>query len=172
MLVDKDSTASRVAKRMGKREQRWNDPDAHRALKKLYEERVVPTGMTQEQFGAMYGIGTQGMVWQYLSGTTPLSLEAAARFARGLKCTIYEISPSMAEELKTEIMPVLGPKSWWRLGGKAAMIALVALLVLPPAPAHASFSVNVAAFVYYVKSLFRKLLARFQHLRTLRVARA
>lgn len=159
MLVDNASSTRKVLGRM-KKPERLNDPHAHVALKRLYEERV-PKGMTQEQFGAMHGIGSQGMVWQYLNGETPLPLEAAAKFAYALKCTIYDISPPLAEMMKSEIIPVLGPKSWWRLGGKAAAIALMAILALPPSPAQAAFFSHVAASVYYVKSLLRRLRLRF-----------
>jgi transcriptional regulator with XRE-family HTH domain len=79
---------------------------AHLRLKRLYEERIG--GMTQEQFAKKYGIGTKAMIWQYLSGYTPLNLEAAAKFARGLRCTIYDISPEMAETIRQQILPVLG----------------------------------------------------------------
>jgi hypothetical protein len=126
MLVDNRSAASKVAKAV--KPERWNDPHAHVALKRLYEERVPP-GMSQAEFGAIHGIGTQGMVWQYLNGHTPLPLEAAAKFARALRCTIYEISPPMAEALKAEIMPVLGPKAWLRAAG--VKVALAGFAALP-----------------------------------------
>lgn len=96
--------------------------DADR-LKKLYEDRV-PNDMSQAEFGSLYGIGTKAMVWQYLSGYRPLNFEAAAKFAKGLRCTIADISPEMARKLKADILPVLG-----RVSIKAAL-ALV--LVLPP----------------------------------------
>lgn len=93
--------------------ERWGD--AHIQLKRLYETKV-PAGMSQEEFGQRYGIGTQGMVSQYLNGTRPLNFEAAAKFAKGLGVTIAEISPSMAKALRAEILPMLG---------KAAAIALI-----------------------------------------------
>lgn len=80
--------------------------DAER-LRKLYEDRA-PKGMSQAEFGAVYGIGTKAMVWQYLTGYRPLNYEAAAKFAKGLRCTIAEISPEMARKLKADILPVLG----------------------------------------------------------------
>jgi transcriptional regulator with XRE-family HTH domain len=112
-----------------KTQARW--PEAHVNLKQLYEERV-PSGMTQEEFGAKFGIGTQGMVWQYLNGHRPLNAEAAAKFARGLRCTIYDISPEMAEALKAEIVPVLGPKGWLRGAlAKAAAVATMGVALYP-----------------------------------------
>lgn len=157
MLVDASDTRKVGLARMRKPE-RLNDPQAHVALKRLYEERV-PKGMTQEQFGALHGIGTQGMVWQYLNGETPLPLEAAAKFAKALRCTIYDISPPLAEMMKAEIIPFLGPKSWWRLASKPAVLALLAILALQPSPSHASFLSHVVASVYYVKWLLRQLIA-------------
>lgn len=96
--------------------------DAER-LKRLYEDRV-PEGMSQADFGQTFGIGTQGMVSQYLTGHRPLNVEAAAKFAKGLRCTIADISPDMARRLRAEIFPVLG-----RVSIKAAL-ALV--LAIPP----------------------------------------
>lgn len=115
-----------------KQDQRW--PDAHERLKKLYAERV-PDGMTQEQFGEKYEIGNQGMVWQYLNGWSPLNVEAAAKFAKGLNCTIYDISPAMAKMLRSSILPVLG---------RAAMIALL-LAIHFVSPSHAPYSGDFAA---------------------------
>lgn len=130
-----------------KQDSRW--PDAHIRLKKLYEARV-PAGMSQEEFGQEYGIGSQGMVWQYLNGYTPLNYDSAAKFAEGLRCTIRDISPEMDAALTKSILPALGLKSWRR----AAALALVSLMPLSfPSPADAqpaNFFNNVRA-VYYVK---------------------
>lgn len=132
--------------------------EAHVNLKRLYDERV-PKDMSQEEFGKVYGIGTQGMVWQYLSGKRPLNVEAAAKFARGLRCTIFDISPAMAEALKEDVVPVLGPKSWWgkRLA-KAAMVLLAISPAVVPSPADAGTHASMrSSAVYYVKSWMRRL---------------
>jgi transcriptional regulator with XRE-family HTH domain len=127
---------------------------AHVTLKRLYDERV-PEDMTQEQFGKQFGIGTQGMVSQYLNGTRPLNVEAAAKFARGLRCTIFDISPEMAETLKEDVVPVLGPKHWWgrHLAGKLAGVMLMISPALAPQPAEAADTIlsNGSRAVYYVK---------------------
>lgn len=118
--------------------------DAHVRLKRLYEERV-PEGMTQKAFGAAYGIGTQSMVAQYITGIKPLNYDAAAKFAKGLRCTIYDISPEMADTLKDEILPVLG-----RALRRAAALACFAIApALLPSPADASphFFARAAACV-------------------------
>src|SRR5689334_22046981 len=101
---------------------RW--PTAHKSLKKLFDERA---GMSQAEFGATYGLGTQGMVWQYLSGYTPLNVEAAAKFAKGLGCTISDISPEMAAALQNDVLPVLGARIL-----RSALKAVVSLLLSVP----------------------------------------
>jgi transcriptional regulator with XRE-family HTH domain len=98
-----------------KSQDRWGD--AHVRLRKLFEERA---GMSQLEFAEKHGLGTQGMVWQYLSGYRPLNYEAAAKFAKGLGCTIKDISPEMERALRADILPVL------------AKAAVAFVLVLPP----------------------------------------
>lgn len=109
---------------MKKTQDRWSG--AHVRLKRLFDERAK---LTQEEFGATYGLGSQGMVWQYLSGHRPLNFEAAAKFAKGLGCTIADISPEMAEALREEILPVLGrvksiaKAAVWMLAGVPPLLA-------------------------------------------------
>ena len=122
--------------------------DAER-LKQLYDERV-PTGMSQAEFGEVYSIGTKAMVWQYLTGYRPLNYDAAAKFAKGLRCTIADISPEMARKLKADILPVLG-----RVSLKAALALM--LLGVPPFMPDKAEAANVT--VYYVKRSLRRLLA-------------
>lgn len=76
-------------------------------LETLWEERR-PAGMSQDAFGARYGIGTQGMVSQYILGRRPLNIEAAVKFAEGLDCTVADISPDLAAWIKQQVLPVLG----------------------------------------------------------------
>lgn len=82
-------------------------------LKALWDVRAVDT--TQGAFGAEYGIGGQGAVWQFLNGKTPLSIKAAEAFARGLKCDVAEFSPRLAQEIKARSQwpfRVLTPAQW------------------------------------------------------------
>lgn len=124
----------KIYKSASKQDPRW--PDAHGSLKRLYEQRV-PEAMSQEDFGRRFGIGTSGMVWQYLNGYRPLNFEAAAKFAKGLNCTIQDISPQMAQTLRADIVSVLGRAA--KVLGKAAVLTLfVALAYLCPTPAHAA----------------------------------
>lgn len=74
-------------------------------LKALFKTH---TKLSQMEFGQIYEIGTQGAVWQYLNGVTPLNLSAAIKFARGLGCSVGEFSPRLAAELSAsgEVDPV------------------------------------------------------------------
>jgi transcriptional regulator with XRE-family HTH domain len=72
------------------------DTDSAR-LKLLFEAAKVRDGFTQASFGKEHGIGSQGMVWQYLSGETPLNVNVAKKFATALKIPVREFSPSLAD---------------------------------------------------------------------------
>jgi transcriptional regulator with XRE-family HTH domain len=120
-----------------KTQARWGD--AHIKLRRLFDERA---GLSQQDFAKRYGFGTQGMVWQYLSGHRPLNYEAAAKFAKGLGCKIDDFSPEMAAALREEILPVLG-KSLRR----AAVVLLAFLL-----QQLASFDAKASGFSHNVDS--------------------
>lgn len=79
----------------------WQIADARR-LKRLFRERAK---RTQTEFGDLFGIGSQGMEWQYLNGHTPLNLSAALRFAKGLGCEVRDFSPQLAAEIEAGITP-------------------------------------------------------------------
>ena len=59
-------------------------------LRDLFKAR---TKLSQAAFGKQYGLGSQGMVWQYLSGSTPLNIPAAKKFAEGLGCPSTHSAP-------------------------------------------------------------------------------
>jgi transcriptional regulator with XRE-family HTH domain len=126
-----------------RQDDRW--PDAHIGLRRIYEERV-PKGMSQAEFGAVFDLGSQGMVWQYLNGYTPLNYDAAAKFARGLRCKIRDFSAEMADELEVGIMPVVG------VVARAASVALLCCIMLLQAPPASAGQSSGAAPVYYVQS--------------------
>ncbi|THF67508.1 hypothetical protein E6C76_03875 [Pseudothauera nasutitermitis] len=69
-------------------------------LRELFEKRA---GMSQLEFGQVYGIGNQGMVWQYLNADKPkgsvLNVVAAIKFAEGLRCHVSDFSPSLQKEI-------------------------------------------------------------------------
>lgn len=69
-------------------------------LRNLFEARA---GMSQLEFGQQYGIGNQGMIWQYLNAHKPkgsvLNVFAAIKFAEGLRCQVSDFSPSIQLEI-------------------------------------------------------------------------
>lgn len=67
-------------------------------LRALFNEKKG-RDISQEEFGARYEIGSQGMIWQYLNGRRPLNLKAAIGFARGLGVPLEEVSPEIAEQV-------------------------------------------------------------------------
>jgi len=64
-------------------------------LKRLWNEKKPGT---QAAFGEDYEIGNQAAVWQYLNGRIPLNVDAAQKFARGLKVDIADFSPTLAKK--------------------------------------------------------------------------
>ncbi len=73
----------------------WQVDDAAR-LKQLFDER---SKLSQEEFGAKFEIGSQGMVWQYLNGRSPLNLTAAIKFAHGLGVKVADFSATLERQL-------------------------------------------------------------------------
>lgn len=80
----------------------WQLEDAAR-LRRLWDDKrptVAGRPMTQEEFAADYLNGTQGLLFQYISGRIPLNLDAALKFSAGLQVKIAEFSPTWAERLR------------------------------------------------------------------------
>lgn len=67
-------------------------------LREIFQAKA---GMSQERFGRLYGIGGQAAVSAYLNALTPLNGDAAARFAKGLSCSVADFSPRVAEMIRT-----------------------------------------------------------------------
>jgi hypothetical protein len=68
------------------------------ALKRLWDAyKKRNPDVTQKQLGQRYGIGTQGMVSQYLLGRAKLDLETALKFAAALGCNVSDFSPRLAQ---------------------------------------------------------------------------
>lgn len=86
----------------------WQVEDARR-LDVLFKERAR---LSQGDFGAQYGIGTQGMVWQYLSGTRPLNIKAAMAFSRGLDVLIDQFSTTLADQIRDAMERVQATSKW------------------------------------------------------------
>jgi hypothetical protein len=70
--------------------------EAAARLKALFDDRK---DLTQKSFGLNFGIGTGGMVSQYLNAKRPISLHTAIKFARGLGVSVSDISPTLAAQL-------------------------------------------------------------------------
>lgn len=121
-------------------------------LKKLYDSRV-PEGMSQEDFGKANGIGTQSMVSQYLSGHRPLNYDAVLKFAKGLHCTIADISPAMAVKLKTEFLPILG-----RVAVKTSLLITLFGFPYEPAQAGQAFDITPTKYTYRLRRLLALLM--------------
>lgn len=60
---------------------------------------ATPEKPSQQVFGERFEIGNQSAVGQFLRGAVPLSMKAAAGFARGLQCNLADISPRLALEI-------------------------------------------------------------------------
>lgn len=69
--------------------------EAAKKLKALFEQADI----SQKLAGSEWGIGTAGMVSQYVNGKRPLGLQAAIKFSKGLKVSVAEISPTLAAQL-------------------------------------------------------------------------
>ena len=65
-------------------------------LKTLFDARE---DLTQKDLGATCGIGTGGMVSQYLNAKRPISLHTAIKFAKGLGVSVADISPTLSAQL-------------------------------------------------------------------------
>ena len=80
----------------------WQIADA-KNLRRLFDARTetVAEGklISQMEFGAKYGIGSQGMVWQYLNGHRPLNIKAAVAFAKGLDVKVSDFSATLAAQI-------------------------------------------------------------------------
>jgi hypothetical protein len=103
LLVDGINNNAMLAKMKEKKPlEEWQVEDA-RNLRRLFEARAetVAEGklISQMEFGAKYGIGSQGMVWQYLNGHRPLNIKAAVAFAKGLDVKVSDFSATLAAQI-------------------------------------------------------------------------
>ena len=65
-------------------------------LKALIAERKAKDGLTQEALAAKCEWSGQSAVQGFLSGRTPINLDAALRFSKALDVTLEDISPRLA----------------------------------------------------------------------------
>lgn len=76
----------------------WQRDDAKR-LEALWLANGKPAYSSQDVFGRKFEIGSAQMVWQYVKGVRPLNLGVVVKFAKGLNCNVYDISPTLGDEL-------------------------------------------------------------------------
>ena len=84
--------------------------DAERLLN--FYEKKIKGNKSQIEFGEDSGIGSQGMVYQYLQGKRPLNIIAATKFAAAIGCKISDFSPSLAKDILEAARYVEGAGSW------------------------------------------------------------
>lgn len=144
--------------------------NAHARLRRLYDERIGDS-MTQAEFAKRYRIGSGAMLTMLLNGKKPLSIEAAAKLAEGLRCGIYDICPEMGDYLRDSVLPRLG-----KALRRAAMVLLaIAAQQFAPRDAtagvvlHNVFSENGASSVP-VKEVSKIHIVQFALARLLRGA--
>ena len=81
---------------MQKTLENWQLEDAKR-LKEAFQTQ----SLGQLQFGQKFGIGSQGMVWQYLSGKRPLNIQSLLKFCEGISVDPESISPTLTKQIKS-----------------------------------------------------------------------
>lgn len=91
-------------------------------LLELFKMRAMAS---QGKFGKDHNLGSGAMVWQYLHGRRPLSLETGIRFARGLKVDLEAFSPRLAV-LRNQL---LGASGYGQVPDEYAKIPSVKLSV-------------------------------------------
>lgn len=75
------------------------------ALKALFTKHYSGS---QAQFAREFGLGTTGMVWQYLAGRRPLNLEAALKFAAALRVPLSAFSKRLSAQAAKAQTLILG----------------------------------------------------------------
>lgn len=70
-------------------------------LKAIYEAKKGELQLTQASLAALCGWESQGSVSQYLNGKIPLNLDAAAKLARNLECSIADFSKALDSDLRS-----------------------------------------------------------------------
>ena len=75
--------------------EKLNIEDARRLAEKFKSIK------NRSEFARKYGVpGGSAMIYQHINGLRPISLKAAQIYAKGLNCSLDEISPSLADEAR------------------------------------------------------------------------
>lgn len=93
---------------MAKELEHWQVEDAKR-LKDLFDQNAKTN---QTEFAIRQGIGTQGMLWQYMNARRPLNLAVVASCAEGLGVSIDDISPTLAAQVREIRSKLKGEAKW------------------------------------------------------------
>jgi len=77
------------------------DAERLRAAWKAYQDarKLVGERPTQEWLAVETGLGTQGLIWQYLNGRIPLNLKALLKICAAIGARPADISPTLASGL-------------------------------------------------------------------------
>jgi hypothetical protein len=69
-------------------------------LQKRFDALKAETGMKKAEFARLFKVpGGASMISQHISGHRPIGLDAAVAYMRGFKCSITDISPTLAAQL-------------------------------------------------------------------------
>ena len=79
----------------------WQTEDAAR-LRVIWHRMKGDLQETQEAFSERVGLGTQGAFSQFINGVTALNLDAALKIARGLRVSVADFSPTLADRMSFE----------------------------------------------------------------------
>ena len=87
----------------------WTSDEEARRLHARFDALKKTDRIGQAEFARDFGVpGGASMVSQHIKGRRPLSLEAATAYAKGFSCSLAEISPKLAKNIKEatgEIQP-------------------------------------------------------------------
>ncbi len=88
----------------------WTIEEEADRLRRRFAD-LKATGVGQAQFARDYSVpGGASMVSQHLSGHRPISLEAAAAYARGFRCALSEISQRLSVEVEAHAPRIQEPE--------------------------------------------------------------
>lgn len=130
----------------------WSDEEVARRLAERFK------GVNQAKFARDHGLkGGASMLSQHINGRRPLNLEAANVYAKGFGVTLEEISPKIAESVRSSL-PVL-PKASSIQEIPIANALPVVLDALAKAPARAELRTLLPLLIDSDAQAYRQRLA-------------
>ena len=80
-------------------------------LQRMFDALKSETGMKKAEFARVFKFpGGASMISQHISGHRPISLDAMVAYAKGFKCAVADISPTLAASLPTGPLYTEGSK--------------------------------------------------------------